>query len=63
MPVGPGRYRVKTTKGGKKVRLHFTPSGEVNEAKSLDSGKVHTPAEFAADRKRKRKKRKAKRSP
>jgi len=50
MPVGPGRYRV-TRKGKKKIRLHFTPSGKVNEAKNLESGETHTPAEFAADRK------------
>ena len=55
MPVGPGRYRVKTTNSGKKVRLHFTPGGTVNEAKSLSSGEVHTPAEFKADRKRSKK--------
>jgi len=52
MPTGPGRFRVKTTPSGKKVRLHFTPGGKVNEAKSLSTGKTHTPAEFAADRKR-----------
>lgn len=55
MPVGPGRFRVKTTKSGKKVRLHFTPSGKVNEAKNLDTKATHTPAEFRAEqRKRKR---------
>ena len=48
MPVGPGKYRV--TKEG--IRLHITPSGVVNEAKSLESGKTHSPKEFAADRKR-----------
>ena len=51
MPVGKGRYRVKTTESGKKVRLHFTPSGKVNEAKNLETGETHTPAEFKADRK------------
>ena len=50
MPVSPGRYRV-TTKGGKKVRLHFKRgSNVVDEAKSLSSGKVHSPEEFARDR-------------
>lgn len=49
MPVGPGRYRTMTTKSGKKVRLHFTPGGDVNEAKSLSDGGTHTPAEFAAE--------------
>jgi hypothetical protein len=52
MPVGPGRFRVKTTSSGKKVRLHFTPGGKVNEAKNLKTGATHTPAEFGADRKK-----------
>jgi hypothetical protein len=56
MPVGKGRYRVKTTKSGKKVRLHFTPGGKVNEAKNLKTGATHTPAEFKRDRKRKKRK-------
>lgn len=55
MPVGKGTYRTMTTKTGKKIRLHFTPSGKVNEAKNLKTGKTHTPAEFKADRKRKKK--------
>lgn len=54
MSVGPGRFRVKTMPSGKKVRLHFTPGGTVNEAKNLESGATHTPAEFAADRKKKK---------
>jgi len=54
MPLGPGKYRVKTTKGGAKVRLHFTPGGRVDEAKNLKTGAVHTPAEFAADRARRK---------
>jgi len=45
MPVGAGRYRMKHG-----VRLHFTPSGTVNEAKNMETGKTHTPKEFAADR-------------
>ena len=52
MPVGPGRYRV-VTRGGEKVRLHFTPGGTVNEAKNLKTGETHTPEEFRADRRRK----------
>lgn len=52
MPLGKGvRYRVKTTESGKKVRLAFK-GGEVIEAKNLKTGATHTPAEFAADRKR-----------
>ena len=49
MPVGPGKYRVKTTSTGKKIRLHFTPSGRVNEAKNLKTGAIHTVAEMLAD--------------
>lgn len=56
MPVGPGRYRVKTTSSGKKIRLHFTPGGTVNETKNLSTGAKHTPTEFAADRKKKSRK-------
>lgn len=51
MPAGPGRYRM--TPSG--VRLHFTPGGEVNEAKNMTTGKTHTPAEFARDRRRPKK--------
>lgn len=51
MPLGKGvRYRVKTTKKGKKIRLAFK-GGQVVEAKNLESGATHTPAEFVADRK------------
>jgi hypothetical protein len=53
VPVGKGRFRV-VTRGGKKVRLHFTPGGKVNEAKNLKIGAVHTPAEFKADEKKKK---------
>jgi hypothetical protein len=52
MPTGPGRFRVTTTPTGKKVRLHFTPSGKVNEAVNLKTKASHTPAEFKADRKK-----------
>lgn len=56
MPLGKGvRYRVKTSKGGKRVRLAFKGS-RVVEAKNIDTGAKHTPAEFAADRKRSQKK-------
>lgn len=56
MPLSGGRYRVKTTSSGKKIRLHFTPGGTVNETKNLSTGAKHTPAEFAADRKKKSRK-------
>lgn len=52
MPLKGGRYRVKTTPGGTKVRLHFTDAGRVNEAKNIATGAAHTPAEFARDRDR-----------
>jgi len=55
MPLSGGKYRVTTTSSGKRVRLHFTKGGTVNEAKNLDTGKTHTPAEFRADRKRRKK--------
>lgn len=51
MPIPGARYRVKTTKTGKKVRLAFQGS-KVVEAKNLKTGATHTPAEFAADRAR-----------
>jgi hypothetical protein len=52
MPLGPGvKYRVHTTKTGQKVRLAFK-GGKVIEAKNLQSGATHTPADFAADRAR-----------
>ena len=51
MPVGPGKYRV-VRRGGQMIRLHFGPNGEVNEAKNLNTGAVHSPKEFAADEKR-----------
>lgn len=56
MPVGPGRYRVTTTSTGKKVRLHFTPRGAVNEAVNLETKARHTPEEFKADKKKEGKK-------
>lgn len=53
MPIKGARYRVKTTKGGKKVRLAFK-GGEVVEAKNLETGATHTPSEFKKDRKGKK---------
>lgn len=58
MPIPGAKYRVKTTKSGKKVRLAFK-DGEVVEAKNTKSGATHTPAEFAADKKKRKKKRKS----
>jgi hypothetical protein len=52
MPVGKGSYKMVKTKTGKMVRLHFTSSGKVNEAKNMKTGATHTPAEFRADAKR-----------
>lgn len=45
-----GKYRTITTSGGETMRLHFTASGKVNEAKNMKSGATHTPAEFKADK-------------
>lgn len=45
MPVPKGvRYRMKDG-----VRLAFGPNGDVVEAKAMDSGATHTPAELKAD--------------
>jgi hypothetical protein len=54
MPLKGGNYAVKTTPKGAKIRLHFTEGGTVNEAKVVGTTRVHTPAEFQADRKRRR---------
>ena len=48
MPIPGARYRVKTTKSGKKIRLAFKGQGKVVEAKNLKTGATHTPAEFKA---------------
>jgi hypothetical protein len=53
---------MKTMPNGKKVRLHFTAGGNVNEAKNMETGATHTPGEFAQDRKM-LKKRKMKKMP
>lgn len=52
MPIPGARYRVKTTSKGKKVRLAFKGKGKVVEAKNMDTGETHTPADFARDTKR-----------
>ena len=54
MPLEGARYRWRTYPSSQKVRLAFK-DGEVVEAKSK-SGSVHSPAEFAADHKRREKK-------
>ncbi len=49
MPLGKGvRYRM----GPHNVRLAFK-GNDVVEAKNMKTGATHTPAEFAADRKKK----------
>ena len=55
MPLPKGtRYRVVTTKSGKKVRLAWS-HGDVIEAKNIVTGEKHTPSEFKRDRKRAKK--------
>lgn len=56
MPLSGARYRVKTTSTGKRIRLAFR-GNHVVETKNLDTGAMHTPQEFAADRARARQKR------
>lgn len=60
MPLSKNtKYRVVTTKTGKKVRLAWE-GGEVVEAKNLKTGATHTPAEFKADKKKEKKRGKSK---
>ena len=55
MPVpASARYRVVTTPKGKKIRLAFVGKGRVVEAKNLSTGATHSPADFKADRLRRR---------
>lgn len=56
MPLFDAKYRVKTTKKGKKIRLAFR-KGKVIEAKNLDTGAVHTENEFMHDSEREKGKR------
>jgi len=51
MPIPGAKFRVKTTKSGKKIRLAFK-DGDVVEAKNLGTGATHTPGEFAQDKKK-----------
>ncbi len=55
MPIeGNVRYVYKKRKKGKgRVRLAFR-GDDVVEAKNMATGATHTPAEFAADRKRRK---------
>jgi hypothetical protein len=51
MPIkGPVRYRVKQTPKGP-VRLAFKGKKNVVEAKNLETGATHTPAQFRRERK------------
>jgi hypothetical protein len=52
MPIEDAKYRYKK---GTDVRLAFKDD-KVVEAKNTKTGAIHTPAEFAADRKKKEKK-------
>ena len=55
MPLPKGtKYAVKKTSKGD-IRLAFNKSGQVIEAKNMKTGKVHTQAEFRADKKKKKK--------
>ena len=61
MPLPKGtRFRVKTTKSGKRVRLAFK-GGKVIEAKNIDSGATHSPREFKADRRQRKREIKSRR--
>lgn len=55
MPLEGVHYRVVHPKKGESVRLAFR-GNTVVEAKNLLTGAVHTPAEFAADKKQQQKK-------
>lgn len=53
MPLPAGtRYRMKKIKGGYE-RLAFNKAGKVIEAKNMQSGATHTPAEFSAEKRHK----------
>jgi hypothetical protein len=54
MPIpGGARYRMRPMKGGGYERLAFQGNNIV-ETKNMKSGATHTPAEFAADRNKRR---------
>lgn len=54
MPIPGARYRVVETSKGN-VRLAFV-GDKVVEAKNMDTGETHSPAEFQADEDKKRRK-------
>ena len=56
MPLPQGtRYRVKTTKSGKKVRLAFKKgTNKVIEAQNVRTGETHTMLDFMRDRARRK---------
>lgn len=58
MPIKGGKYAMKKLKNGTEMRLHFNASGKVDEVKNMKTGKKHTKAEFAEDRKKAAKKKK-----
>lgn len=52
MPLPKGtRVRVKTYPSGKRVRLAFKDN-KVIETKNIDTGKIHTQAEFRTERRK-----------
>jgi len=51
MPIPGAKYRMRKMKGGGNERLAFQ-GNQVVEAKNMQTGATHTPAEFAADRKK-----------
>ena len=53
MPLDGARYRMVPMKGGGYERLAFK-GNTVVEAKNMKTGATHTPAEFAADRRKKK---------
>jgi hypothetical protein len=55
MPIPGAKYRMKQTSKGP-VRLAFAPGGQVEEAKNMQTGATHTPAEFKADKLKSKKK-------
>ncbi len=61
MPIKGARYRAVKTKQGETVRLAWKDN-KVVEAKNLTTGATHTPAQFKADEKAKKKQKKQKKT-